>query len=379
MSTFARTDNSMVARWWWTVDRWTLGAVAGLCAIGLVLTMAASPGVAARLDLDSFHFVKRQIGFMLPAIAIIFAVSLCSPLQVRRLACIALLGSYAAVWLTLVAGPEIKGAHRWIQLGPVSIQPSEFLKPSLAVVCAWMFAEHHRDERFPGRLIATALYLMAVAALILQPDFGQTVLVTAVFIIQLFLAGLPMIVALVLVGMAVAGGIGAYVTLPHVQSRIDRFLNPESGDTYQIDTATDAFVTGGFWGRGPGEGVVKRVLPDAHTDFIMAVAAEEFGTILCLVLVALFCFVVLRGFARLLQEDDSFVTLAGAGLLAQFGLQAIINVGVNVHLLPSKGMTLPFISYGGSSLLALALGMGMVLALTRLRPGLKPVALGLQR
>ena len=370
MISFARTDTSLVGRWWWTVDRWTLLAVALLIAIGTLLTLAASPAVAEKLKLDPQHFVLRQVVFLPLAMAVIFIVSFMSPRGVRRISVIGLAISLILVGLTLFMGEEIKGATRWLQLAGLSIQPSEFVKPCFAVTAAWMLAEQRRREGVPGGLICCALFAVVVSLLVSQPDFGMTAVVSAVWFGQCFIAGLPMLWVGILAGLGLAGAVVAYATPAHVASRIDLFLNPASGDSYQIDRAMDAFGQGGLLGRGPGEGMVKRVLPDAHTDFIFSVAGEEFGLIACLIIVGLFGFVTMRGFARLLREENLFVLLAAAGLLTQFGLQALINIGVNVNLLPTKGMTLPFISYGGSSMLALALAMGMVLALTRRRPNL---------
>ncbi|PWR24726.1 putative lipid II flippase FtsW [Zavarzinia aquatilis] len=368
--TFARTDNSVVGRWWWTVDRWAVIALTLLIIMGLVLTLAASPAVAERIGVDPFHFVRRQVAFLVPSIAAMFVISLMNVDQVRRLACFAFVLTLAALAATLVIGAEIKGSRRWIGVGSLSVQPSEFVKPAFIVVSGWLLAERQRHPGFPGGILSVLAYLAVVAILLMQPDFGQTLLVSMMWGTQLFVAGLPMVIVFALAGLATVGIVGGYLLLPHVASRIDRFLNPEAGDTYQVDRSMDAFMSGGLWGRGPGEGTVKRILPDAHTDFIFAVAGEEFGMIACLALVLLFAFIVLRLLARLLQETDSFVVYAGTGLVCQFGLQAFINMGVNLHLLPAKGMTLPFISYGGSSMLALAFGMGMLLALSRTRPGL---------
>ncbi len=365
----ARTDTSLVSRWWWTVDRWSLAALAVLLAAGALLVMAASPAVAERIGLESFHFVRRQSIFLLPAIVVMIAVSSMSPLSIRRIAVIGFAITIVLMIATLLLGHEVKGARRWLSVAGFVLQPSEFVKPFFAVVAAWMFAEHQRGLGLPGNAISGVLLVLVIGLLVLQPDFGMTIVVAAVWFAQFFMAGMPMtwIGALAFAGMA--GLAAAYALLPHVASRIDRFLDPASGDSFQVDTALSAFRTGGLTGRGPGEGTVKSVLPDAHTDFIFAVAGEEFGLFACLLLVALFAFVVLRGFARLLEERNAFVMLAASGLLVQFGIQAIVNMGVNLRLMPAKGMTLPFISYGGSSLLALAMGMGMVLALTRRRAG----------
>jgi cell division protein FtsW len=270
---------------------------------------------------------------------------------------------------TFIGGVEIKGARRWIEIPGLSLQPSEFVKPTFAVVAAWLFAQYRLQPGFPGHFIAIALYLVVVGLLIKQPDLGMAVVVSAVWFTQFFLTGLRLIWVVGGVGAGAGGLVAAYFCLPHVTSRIDRFLNPGSGDSYQVDRSMEAFANGGLWGRGPGEGTVKEYLPDAHADFVFAVVGEELGLLVCLLIVALFAFIVLRGFSRLLQDGNLFVVIAATGLLVQFGLQAIINMASSLHLMPTKGMTLPFISYGGSSMLALGLGMGMLLALTRRRFG----------
>ncbi len=368
MSVLARTDTSIVGRWWWTVDRWTLLAMALLIAAGALLTLAASPAVAERIGFDSFHFARRQILFLVPAVALMLAISMLSARSIRRLAAIGLVGGIVLLALTLVLGTEVKGASRWLMLGSFSLQPSEFVKPFLIVVTAWMLAAQKDEAGIPGNLIAGALTALVLVLLVAQPDFGMAIMVALVWCAQVFMAGLPLLWIGIL---ALVGGLAAslaYVTQPHVASRIDRFIDPSIGDTFQVETAIEAFANGGLLGRGPGEGIGKRVLPDAHTDFIFAVAGEEFGLLVCLFIIALFAFVMLRGYRRLMGEDTLFIMLAAGGLLTQFGLQAVINMGVNLSLLPTKGMTLPFISYGGSSLLALSIGMGMVIALTRRRP-----------
>jgi cell division protein FtsW len=374
MTRFGRTDTSVIGRWWWTVDRWTLAALVTLVAIGAILIMAASPAVAERIGADHFHFVRRQFVFLPPALAVVFMVSLMPPLWVRRLACVGFLVALALMAATLVFGQEIKGATRWISFGGLSIQPSEFAKPTFAVAIAWMLSEQRLKLDFPGRLIALGLYLVTAALLLLQPDVGMTLVVSAVAFVEFFLAGLPISWVLLSILVGLGGVVAAYFTFSHVAARIDRFLDPSAGEGFQVATALQAFHSGGLFGRGPGEGRVKEILPDAHTDFIMAVAGEEFGLVLCLAVVGLFAFIVMRGFARTLSTGNLFVLLATAGLLTQFGLQAVINLASTLHLMPTKGMTLPFISYGGSSTIALALGMGMVLALTRKRYGQEALA-----
>ena len=366
---FARIDQRPVARWWWTVDRWTLGALLLLLGFGAVMSMAASPAVAERLGYAPLHFAERQLAVMPFALAIMFGVSLLPPRTVRRVAFVGFAIAFALLALTFVIGTEIKGARRWINLPGVSIQPSEFVKPTFAIVAAWLFAEQKDRPGFPGNVISIALFLPLIAMLIKQPDLGMAVVVAAVWFAQFFMAGLRLYWAAAGAIAGFTGLAGAYLWLPHVTSRINRFLDPAAGDHYQVNRSLEAFANGGLWGRGPGEGTIKDVLPDAHADFVFAVAGEEFGLLVCLAIVVVFAFIVLRGLSRLLQEGNLFVLLAATGLLIQFGLQAAINMASTVHLIPTKGMTLPFLSYGGSSMLALAFGMGMMLALTRRRLG----------
>ncbi len=375
---FARTDRGLLADWWWTVDKTLLAALVVLMFGGLVLSLAGSPPVADKLGLDPFHFVYRHAIFLVAALGVLIATSLMSARMIRRTALAVFLVSAALMALTLVAGFEIKGARRWLDIGVFALQPSEFVKPAFAVLVAWLFSEAEHRPDMPAHLIAVGLVGLVVALLVLQPDFGQTMLIMLVWGAIFFAAGMSWRWIATLGVVGIGGIVTAYAAIPHVRSRIDRFLNPGNHDTYQTDTAIEAFLRGGWLGQGPGEGTVKRVLPDSHTDFVFAVAAEEFGVIVCLIIVALFGFVVLRGLYRALGEDDDFSRLAVTGLVALFGIQSLINMGVNLSLLPAKGMTLPFISYGGSSLLSLAYGMGMVLALTRRRPrGVTRLAVGM--
>jgi len=325
--------------------------------------------VAERIGLDTFYFARRQMVFIGLALAVMVMVSFLSPKGVRRLATLTTLGAVVLMMATLVAGVEIKGATRWLQLGGFSLQPSEFAKPGFAVLAAWFFSMRKLDDHFPGYALATGLFTIVAGLLLLQPDVGMTLVIAAIWGVEFFVAGLPLVFVAGLAMLMLGGSVGAYFTFDHVRSRVDRFLDPEAGIGYQVARSLDAFRNGGWAGRGPGEGRVKEVLPDAHADFIFAVAGEEFGLIACLIVLALFVFVVLRGFSRVLKDQDLFVLLAVTGLLTQFALQALINMASTVNLMPPKGMTLPFISYGGSSTLALGLGLGMVLALTRLRTG----------
>lgn len=368
MATLARTDTSLVGRWWWTVDRWMLAAVAVLIGVGGVMTLAASPPVAERIDLEAFHFVRRQAMFLLFGAGIMVGTSFLSPVGVKRVAVLTMSGALVLTLLTLFVGPEIKGATRWLQFGSLSLQPSEFLKPGFAVVTAMLLAKGLEDGNRQGQLRSAGLFAAVAGLLLLQPDVGMAFVVAAVWGGQLFLAGLPIYLVLAVAGVMLAGGVGAYFAFAHVQLRVDRFLDP-TAEGYQIGRALQAFRDGGLFGRGPGEGRVKEVLPDAHADFVFAVAGEEFGLLACLLVIGVFGFLVVRGFSRVFRSDDMFRLLAVAGLLVQFGIQALINMASTTNLIPPKGMTLPFISYGGSSTLALALGIGMVLALTRARPG----------
>ena len=367
MPTLSRADNSVLGRWWWTVDRWTLFAIATLIGFGYVMMLAASPAVAERIGQSRDLFILKQVLFLAVAGVIVVGVSLMSPRDIRRLA---LIGGIIALLLTaatMVIGVEIKGARRWIALPGFAIQPSEFLKPCFAVVAAWLISESRRNPRFPGTTIAIVIYALILLLLKSQPDIGMLAVVTAVFFAQLYVNGLN----LFLVGMGLlsfcGAGFAAYALFPHVRSRVERFLDPAVGDHYQVTTALEAFGNGGLLGRGPGEGHVKDILPDAHADFVYAVAGEEFGMIVCVIILGVFAFIVIRGLLRLLAEQDLFIVLAATGLIAGFGLQAFVNMASTLHLIPTKGMTLPFISYGGSSVMAIAMGMGMLLALTRRR------------
>ncbi len=362
-----RSDRGLFASWWFTVDRLLLSAVLLLMAAGVLISMAASPPVAERLGLESFHFFKNQLFYLGFAVVILIATSLLEPMQARRVSFLVFFGSLALMVAALFYGPEIKGAHRWIDIGPINLQPSEFAKPAFIVMVAWFMGENVRKPEMPGLLIALMLAGAFVGLLVLQPDFGQSALVVITFISLLLIYGIPWILIFGVSSLAGVGVFVAYHMIPHVASRIDRFLNPEKGDTFQVDTATQAFQNGGLFGAGPGGGEAKQILPDAHTDFTFAVVGEEFGFIACMGLILLFAFIVIRILGRAKSAPDPFAALAMGGLAVIFGLQAVINMGVNVSLLPAKGMTLPFISYGGSSLMSMAFAMGLVLAFARSR------------
>jgi len=366
--TLTRMDTSTVGRWWWTVDKWLLAATVILIGVGILLNLSAGPPAAARIHADAFHFVRKQMAFLPLAVLVAFLVSLMAPVTVRRFAVIGFGIALFLTFLTVAFGADINGAKRWLSIGPITLgQPSEFLKPFFAVVAAWMFSEHRMRENFPGNLIAGALLMVVLVLLLAQPDIGMSTVVAAVWAAQFFMAGLPLLWVVLIVAAGISAIVGAYFVFPHVTSRVDRFLDPTVGDSYQVTQAMRAFQQGGLFGRGPGEGRVKEALPDAHTDFIFAVAGEEFGVFLCLLIVALFAFIVIRALTKAMREENLFVLLAVGGLSVQFGLQAMVNMASSLHMMPTKGMTLPFISYGGSSLVALGMVIGMIMALTRRR------------
>jgi cell division protein FtsW len=342
-----------------------------LICLGIVLVMAGSPPVARRIGLPDFYFVTRHEMFLAFSVVVMVVVSMLKPSQVRRLAFLGFMASLVLLVLLPFIGFENKGAVRWLHVAGFSLQPSEFMKPCFAVMLGWVFAARSTAPDFPSYRIAIFTYFMMVMLLALQPDFGMIVTITGMFGVQFFLAGVSFIWVFVMAIMGVGGVFAAYQIFPHVADRIDRFLDPTSGDNYQVHKSLEAFREGGLLGRGLGEGEVKQHIPDSHTDFIFSVAGEEFGLIACLIIVIIFAYIVVRGFLRLSRETDMYRLIATGGLLAQFGIQAIVNMGVAVNLVPAKGMTLPFLSYGGSSLVAMAIGMGMMLALTRKKFGQK--------
>ena len=367
---FARTDRSALGLWWWTTDRFLLLAVAILIGMGVALSFGTSPAAAVRTGMSQpFHYAIRQTFFGLGAAALVLGMSILSPRGARRASFIIYLVAIAIMCVLPFIGHAAKGADRWVQLGGFSLQPSEFMKPALIVLAAWMFAEAQKGEGVPGVSIAFGLYGVAVALLLLQPDFGQTVLITLAFGVTFFMAGVPLRWIFGLMAVAAAGFVTISLSFSHVHERIHKFLSPDKADTHQIDKATEAIASGGLFGRGPGEGLLKRSVPDVHTDFAYAGAAEEYGLILSLALIALFSFVVIRGLQRAMKLSDPYEQVAAAGLFVLVGQQVCINVAVNLNIIPTKGMTLPFISYGGSSMLAMGLTLGLALALTRRRPG----------
>ena len=365
MKLISRSDRGALARWWFTVDRPLMSATLLLMAVGVLVSMAASPPVASRIGLDPYHFVKSQLFYLSLAVCVLTGISFFDRSMVRRFAIVGFLGALIMMLAALKFGPEIKGAHRWINVGPIGLQPSEFAKPCFAVVFAWLLAEKIKYPDMPGHWMAYGSAVVFLGLLIMQPDFGQAALVIATIGAMLLVYGIPWLIVFGLAGAGVAAVAVSYALVPHVASRIDRFLNPDKGDTFQVDTSMQAFHNGGVLGAGPGGGTAKLVLPDAHTDFTFSVIGEEFGLVACIGIMALFLFIILRVLVRAKSEREPFAALATAGVISMFGIQASINMGVNVALLPAKGMTFPMISYGGSSLLGTAMAIGFVLALGR--------------
>ena len=368
---FSRNDQSHVAQWFWTVDRGLLGAALALMALGVALSFASSPAaiLADESITDPFHYSWRMMVFSGVGLSIMLTTSLMSPRGVRRIAVLALFGAIVVMMALPFIGDTVKGAARWVNFGPFSLQPSEFAKPGLIVFAAWMFAEAQKGQGVPGVTIAFGFYALTVSLLLIQPDIGQTLLITTTFMAVFFMAGVPFKWMAVLASLGMAGLVSLYFVFGHMRDRLSRFFSPETTDTHQIDSASEAIRAGGLLGRGIGEGVMKRRVPDLHTDFIYSVGAEEFGLILSLIMISLYAFIVIRGMRRAMKLTDPFEQTAAAGLFMLIGLQASINIAVNLNLIPTKGMTLPFISYGGSSMLAMGLTMGFALALTRRRPG----------
>ncbi|MBL0967848.1 MAG: cell division protein FtsW [Brevundimonas sp.] len=368
---FSRNDQSPLAKWFWTIDRGLLAAALTLMGLGVALSFASSPAaiLADQSISDPFHYSWRMMVWASGGLVLMLTTSLLSPRGVRRIAVLGLLGAIVVMAALPFIGNEVKGAARWINLGPFSLQPSEFAKPSLIVFAAWMFSEAQKGQGVPGVSIAFGAWALTIGLLLIQPDIGQTLLITTTFMAVFFMAGVPLKWVMALGAAGAAGVVGLYFAFSHMRDRLSRFFSPETTDTHQIDRASEAIRAGGLVGRGVGEGVMKRHVPDLHTDFIYSVGAEEFGLVLSLTMIGLYAFIVLRGMRKAMKLNDSFEQTAAAGLFMLVGLQACINVAVNLNLIPTKGMTLPFISYGGSSMMAMGLTMGFALALTRRRPG----------
>ncbi len=378
---FSRMDRSFLGAWWWTVDRTMLGAIMALLVFGIAIVATASPSVAQRIGASDFHFIIKHMIFFIPTVLLIVGISMLSPRYVWRFASLIFIGSIVMMIAVLFLGVEQKGARRWINLLGFSLQPSEFIKPAFAVVVAWFITLQRKkdqqietilhkseklDKRLPSYYIAVAaMYGGVIALLIMQPDLGMSIVITMIIATQIFLAGLRFRYMAGLFAIGSAGLTMAYFSLHHVRSRVDRFFDPSSGDSYQVDRSLAAIKKGGLTGTGLGQGVEKNTIPDAHADFTFSVLTEEGGVVLAFIVIGLFLFILLRGFKRLQETHNDFSVLAAGGLLAMFGIQSLIHMGSSINLLPTKGMTLPFISYGGSSMISMGIAMGMVLALTR--------------
>jgi cell division protein FtsW len=375
MKIFSRTDRSFLSQWWWTLDRPLLWAIIALAGFGVMLVATASPSVAAHHNLHPYHFLIRHGVVLGPALCVMMAVSMLSPRTIWRIGSVLMLLSLSLMVWVLFSGMEIKGAQRWVDLGVISLQPAEFLKPAFAICSAWFMARKSQDWPQLGYGIAISLYAVSVMLLLLQPDFGMTFVLTCIWSAQILIAGIPLRLVLILLAVAACGIVAIYSGFSHVQSRIDRFLDPSSGDNYQVERSLEAFRSGGVFGTGPGHGVIKNSLPDAHADFIFSVAGEELGLVFVIPLIALIAFIVLRGLLLLARGQDLFCLLCGCGLLTMLGMQALIHMGSALNILPAKGMTLPLISYGGSSLLSVCFSLGVILTLTR-KQGRSTIALG---
>lgn len=360
-----RNSKSIISNWWWTVDKTLLTVITIIIGIGIFLNFSASPSVANRIGFGSFHFIKRQLFFLPIAYGSMIFLSMQPLKNIRRTAIIGYFIIFILLIFTLISGYETKGASRWIKFFGFSIQPSEFIKPFFIIVSAWLFDGRIKNKDFPGNLISIGLYCLTILLIMLQPDVGMSIVISLIWGFQLLLSGLPIGLIIILGSIFMLMGIVAYFCFDHVHTRINQFIDYENNLSYQVKKSLEAFQSGNIFGKGPGEGVVKLNIPDGHTDFIFAVAAEEFGLILCLIMLILFAIVVIRSMMLSMKDSNLFIMLSASGLAASFGLQGIINMASTTHLMPTKGMTLPFISYGGSSLLASAIGMGMLLALTR--------------
>ncbi len=361
--------DSILPRWWRTIDKWSVSSILLLFAVGILLGLAASPPLAERNGLDPFYYVERQLVFGTLSFFVLFLTTMMSPQLVRRLGVVGFFIAFGALVTLPVLGTDFgKGAVRWYSLGFASVQPSEFLKPVFVITSAWLMAASQQIGGPPGKAMSLFLMVVIVGFLAMQPDFGQAALILSAWAVMYFVAGAPYVLIIGIAGLTVLGGTFAYDHSEHFARRIDGFLSADVDPRTQIGYATNAIQEGGFFGVGVGEGQVKWSLPDAHTDFIIAVAAEEYGLVLVMLIISLYAIVVVRSFLRLMKERDPFIRLAGTGLATVLAVQALINMGVAVRLLPAKGMTLPFVSYGGSSLIATGLTAGMLLAFTRSRP-----------
>ncbi len=361
---FDRNSLSLITKWWLDIDKINFLLVLGIITFGLMMTASASPAIAKRIDVDKFFFLKKQFIFVLMAIVIMIVISFLDYEQIKIISIVGLSFTIFMLILVLLFGTEAKGARRWISIAGFTMQPSEFVKTFFVIFNAYILQKFNNEKWTLKYGISAGLYFLIVMLLILQPDFGMTLTVTLLWIAQLFVFGLPTMFIVIMGILGVMGAITAYVALPHVEDRINKFLDTD-GKNYQVERSLDAFINGSFLGTGPGNGVVKKFIPDAHTDFVFAVIGEEYGVISCAIIVIIFAYLITRIIKRALDEENAFVYLALFGLMMQFTIQVIVNIGVNLRLLPAKGMTLPFISYGGSSMISMAVCFGLILAFTK--------------
>ncbi len=366
---FDRRNLNPIKKWWIDIDKVNFLLVIALIIFGLMMAFSSSPAVAKKISVDNLFFIKKQIFFVFVAIFTITFISFFDKQQIKIASIFGILFCVALLVLVLMFGSEAKGAKRWIMILGINLQPSEFAKIFFLVFNAFLLQKLKEHKWFIKYGVSVFCYLAIVSLLILQPDFGMTLIITVLWTIQLFIFGLPMILIILMGCLGIIGGVVAYLSLPHVADRVNKFLNL-SEKNYQVERSVDAYINGGFFGTGPGNGLVKKYIPDAHTDFIFAVVAEEFGLITCLFLMVIFLIIITRVIKRVIVEEDLFSRLAVIGLISQIALQAIINIGVSIGMMPTKGMTLPFISYGGSSIVAISIGVGMILSLTKKKLGL---------
>jgi len=361
---FDRRYLNFLKKWWIDIDKINFLLVLGILLFGLMMTASSSPWIAKKINVDKFFFLKKQLIFAGVAVFLLIVISFLDQEKIKIFSLLGLLGAIALLMMVLIFGSEAKGAKRWITIGGFTLQPSEFAKTFFIICNAFILQRLHLEKWHVKYGISLGLYFLIVCLLILQPDFGMTITFTVLWVAQLFLYDLPLPFIYFLGFVAFIGAIGAYVVLPHVADRINKFL--DSGEkNYQAERSIDAFVNGGFFGEGPGNGMVKKFIPDAHTDFIFAVVGEEYGIFSCAVIVLVFAYLITRIVKRALDEEDMFIYLALCGLMVQFTMQVIVNIGVSLKLLPTKGMTLPFISYGGSSMIAMSICFGLILAFTK--------------
>ncbi len=361
---FDRRNMNLIKKWWIDIDKINFLIVIGIIVFGLMMTASSSPAIAKRIDVEKFFFLKKQIIFAIISVGLLVSISFLDQERIKFFSFSGLAVVIVLLVMVLFFGSEAKGAKRWISLGGFTLQPSEFAKAFFVIANAYIFQRFDADEWWRKYGFSFGLYLVIIALLLKQPDFGMTLTFTALWLVQVFAYGLPLFIIGAIGVAIVLGGFGAYFVFPHVADRINKFTDSD-GKNYQVERSLDAFVNGSFFGTGPGNGVVKKFIPDAHTDFIFAVVGEEYGILACIIIIVIFAYLITRIVKRALEEEDSFIFLALCGLMTQFTMQVVVNIGVSMKLLPTKGMTLPFISYGGSSMMSTAICFGLILAFTK--------------